>query len=159
MVQHLEEGVPVVQQLHRQGVGLGMIMALVPFAGGAQVSQPGGIFRRQVGGWAFAGGVPRRHQSGEGVEHWAAEGPYFPRVALGQTPRLADQVREATQPAGVATLGQPAVAHQPAGEALQQILHPLFAPPGDVIQRDRGCSEHPQPQRLATFGPARFVGV
>ena len=53
MMQDLEDGVPVVQQLHRPSVSLGMVVALASFAGGAQVSQQRGICRRQVGGRAF----------------------------------------------------------------------------------------------------------
>lgn len=37
MVQDLEDGIPIAEQLHRQRVGLGVGMALVLLAGGAQV--------------------------------------------------------------------------------------------------------------------------
>ena len=94
MVQHLEDGLPVVQQLHRQGMGLGVGMALVPLAGGAQLGQEGGVLGREVGGRAFPRGVHRRHQGVEGVAHLAAKAARR-LVALHQALRLAQQVRPA----------------------------------------------------------------
>jgi len=41
MVQHLEDGVPVVEQLHRQRVGLGVRVALVLLAGRTQLALRG----------------------------------------------------------------------------------------------------------------------
>ena len=43
IVQHLEDRVPVVEQLHRQRVGLGVRVALVLLAGGAQLGQELGM--------------------------------------------------------------------------------------------------------------------
>ena len=77
------------------------------------------------------------------VAHLAAEGPHVARVALGQALRLAQQVRPAPQPAGVVAVGAPAVAHQPAGKAVQHVLDQLLAPAGHVIQGDGGSGERP----------------
>ena len=54
MVQHLEDGVPIAEQLHRQGVGLGVGMALVLRAGGMQVGQEASVLGRQIGRRTFA---------------------------------------------------------------------------------------------------------
>ena len=89
MVQHLEDRVPVVEQLHRQCVGLGVRVALVLLAGRTQLGQEGGVLGREVGGRAFPRGVHRRHQGVEGVAHLAAEGPHVALVALHQALRLA----------------------------------------------------------------------
>ena len=159
MVQHLEDGVPVVEQLHRQGVGLGMIMVLRLLAGGTQLLQRVGVNRRKVNRRAFPRGIHRCHQGFQGIQHLVAEGPRFAVIALGQSPRLANQVRPTAQPPREAAVGDPAIGHQPALKPFEQVLQQFLAPPGDVVEGDGGGGEHPQPQPLTPLRPRRFVSV
>ena len=107
------------------------------------------MLRGQIdGGRTFAGGVHRRHQGVQGVQDEPAEGA-----------GLADQVRPAAQPARVVAVGRPAIAHQPAGEAVEHVFDQLLTAPGDVVQGHGQRPEHPQPQGLVVFGPRGFVRV
>ena len=74
MAQDLEDGLPVVEQLHRQGMGFRMRAALALLAGGAQGRQQRRVLGGQIDrGWTFAGGVHRRHQGFQGVQDQAGQ--------------------------------------------------------------------------------------
>ena len=69
MAQHLKDGVPVIEQLHRQGVGFSVVAALALLAGGAQRHHPWRVLSGQIGReQTFTGGVDRRHQNFQGVK-------------------------------------------------------------------------------------------
>jgi hypothetical protein len=123
MTQDLEDGLPVVEQLHRQGVGFGVGVTLALFAGRAQRGQCQCLWGRQRNrGRTFAGRIHRRHQAFQSTQDEHAKAPGLAVATLYQAPRLADQVRPAAQPAWIVPVGPPAVAHQPAGEALQHVF-------------------------------------
>lgn len=87
MAQNLEDGLPVVDQLHRQRVGFRIHAAPVVFAGGEQRGEPRRVAGRQIDrGRAFAGGVYRRLQGFQGFQHDPAEGAGRAVAASGPGP-------------------------------------------------------------------------
>ena len=160
MTQDLEDDRPVVEQLHRQGVGFGVGVTLALFAGRAQRGQCQCLWGRQRNrGRTFTGRIHRRHQAFQSTQDEHAKDPGLAVATLYQAPRLADQVRPAAQPAWIVPVGPPAVAHQPAGEALQHVFQQFLAAPGNIIEGHRQRPEHLEPQSLVVFRPRRFVGV
>ncbi len=110
MAQNLEDGLPVVDQLHRQRVGFRIHAAPVVFAGGEQRGEPRRVAGRQIDrGRAFAGGVYRRLQGFQGFQHDPAEGAGRAVAALDQAPRLAKQMSPAAQSARVVVVGHPPI--------------------------------------------------
>ena len=138
MAQDLEDRLPIVEQLHRQGVGFLMGAALVRFAGGAQRRQLRCVLGGQIDrGRAFAGRVHRGHQRVEGLQNALTEGAGLSIQTLSQAAGFADQMGPAAEPVRVMAVRRPAIAHQPAGEAVQHVLEQFLAASGDIIEGHR----------------------
>lgn len=110
MPEHVENRVPVVVQLDRQRLRLGMAMSEMLNAGVAQRRAPRGlragqIQRHALGRWIFASGVVGRHEFSKGGQHPLTEASSACVVAFHQPLRLAQpKVRSAALPLRATTI-------------------------------------------------------
>ena len=121
-------GFPIVEQFDRQGMRFLMGAALVRFAGGAQRRQ----LRCVLGGQIDRGPSLSRAAYTAAISALRApkragrrRGPLY--LDLSQAAGFADQMCPAAEPVRVMAVRRPAIAHQPAGEAVQHVLKQFLA--------------------------------